>query len=191
MSDEIPKLFDGIETGSERIRKIIKNMKSYARRDESAKAQPVNMNNVIDAALTLLSTMIINSSGNVTKKFCEPLPMVLGNFQRLEQVIVNLIQNACQALSGKDGRIAIETTFDPGSNHVSVRIADDGVGIRPEHIHAISDPFFTTRADSGGTGLGLSVCTAIVKEHKGNLSFDSAVGKGTAVTLSLPIEDSH
>lgn len=187
MSKEIPELFDGIETGSERIRKIVDNMKSYARRDEPTRVQPVNMNEVIHAALTLLSTQIKNSSGYVMKHLFEPLPPVMGNFQRLEQVIVNLLLNACQALSGKGGRITLETSFDPESRLVSVCIADDGIGIRPEHVPRISDPFFTTKADSGGTGLGLSVCAAIVKEHKGNLAFDSAIGKGTKVTFSLPV----
>ena len=188
MSKEIPALFDGIETGSERIRKIVKNMKRYARRDELAKIQQVNMNEVLHAALTLLSTQIKNSSGHVSKRLFEPMPQVLGNFQRLEQVIVNLILNACQALYGKEGHISIETAFNTESKSVSVCITDDGAGILPEHAHRISEPFFTTKADSGGTGLGLSVCAAIVKEHNGHLAFDSVVGKGTTVTLSLPVE---
>lgn len=186
MSREIPALFDGIEDGSERIRKIVKNMKSYARRDEPTRVQPVNMNEVINAALMLLATQIKKCAKGVSKKLDDSLPPVLGNFQRLEQVIVNLVQNACQALSGREGHISIETSFEPESNLVSVNIADEGVGINPEHVPRIFDPFFTTKSDRGGTGLGLSVCAVIVKEHRGNLAFDSTVGKGTKVTLSLP-----
>ncbi|WP_419657795.1 ATP-binding protein [Desulfosarcina variabilis] len=186
MSREIPALFDGIENGSERIRKIVKNMKNYARMDEPASVEPVNMNTVIHTALTLLSTQIKSSAGGISQHLCEPLPPVMGNFQRLEQVIVNLIQNACQALSGKGSPITIKTSVDPERNLVCVRICDQGAGIRPEHVSRIFDPFFTTKADSGGTGLGLSVCAAIVKEHKGDLAFDSSVGKGTTVTLCLP-----
>ena len=188
MSREIPALFDGIEDGSERIRRIVKNMKNYARRDEPSRIEPVDMNEVIQAALMLLSTQIKNRCGGVSKQLCDHLPPVPGNFQRLEQVLVNLVQNACHAVSGKNGHITIETSFDPAHSLVLACISDEGVGIRPEHIPRIFDPFFTTKADSGGTGLGLSVCAAIVKEHKGNLSFDSTVGKGTKVTLSLPVE---
>lgn len=188
MSREIPALFDGIEAGSERIREIVKNMKNYARRDEPAKTEPVNMNDVIQAALMLLSTHIKKSCRGVLTQLCENLPPVLGMFQRLEQVLVNLVQNACHALSGKDGCITIKTSFDPDRRLVLVCISDEGVGIRPEHLPRIFDPFFTTKADIGGTGLGLSVCAAIVKEHKGDLRFDSTEGKGTRVTLSIPVE---
>ena len=189
MSREIPALFDGIENGSERIRKIVKNMKNYARMDERARMQSVNMNEVVQAALRLLATQIKKCSQGVSQQLCDPLPAVLGNFQRLEQVIVNLIQNACQAISGKESPITIATSFDPGLNLVTVRISDQGVGIRPEHVSRLFDPFFTTNADKGGTGLGLSVCAAIVKEHKGELAFDSSVGKGTTASLALPAEE--
>ena len=189
MSREIPALFDGIENGSERIRKIVKNMKNYARMDERARMQSVNMNEVVQAALRLLATQIKKRSQGVSQQLCDPLPAVLGNFQRLEQVIVNLIQNACQAISGKESPITIETSFDAALGMVTVRISDQGVGIRPEHVSRLFDPFFTTNADKGGTGLGLSVCAAIVKEHKGELAFDSSVGKGTTVSLALPAEE--
>ena len=189
MSKEIPELFEGIETGSERIQKIVNNMKSYARRDEPAKLQPVNMNEVIHAALTLVSTQIRKKTGDILMRLNDTLPSVDGNFQKLEQVVVNLLINSCQALSGKDGHISIETIFDTDNNTVSVCITDNGAGIRPEHIPRIFDPFFTTKSDIGGTGLGLSVCDTIVKEHKGILAFDSTVGKGTKVTLFLPSKD--
>ncbi len=188
MSKEIPVLFEGIEAGSQRIRKIVKNMKSFARRDEQTKLQSVNLNEVIQTALTLVSTQLKNRTVIVLKRLLDPLPPVPGNFQRLEQVVVNLVLNSLQALTEKDGRILIETAFDSEKNLVLLWITDNGVGIRPDHIPRISEPFFTTKSNSGGTGLGLSVCTAILKEHKGTLSFDSAVGQGTKVTLSLPAE---
>ena len=189
MSKEIPVLFEGVEAGSERIRKIVKNMKSYARRDEQARVQTVNVNEVIHAALTLVSTQIRNRAVFVLKRLWDPLPLVYGNFQRLEQVIVNLVLNALQALPGENGRIFIETAFAPETSLVRVCITDNGVGIRPDHIPRISEPFFTTKSNSGGTGLGLSVCKAILKEHKCTLSFDSTVGKGTKVSFSLPVEE--
>ena len=188
MSKEIPVLFEGIEAGSQRIRKIIKNMKNFARRDDQSSLQPVNLNDVIQAALTLVSTQIKNRTVIVLKRLLDPLPPVYGNFQRLEQVVVNLVLNALQALSGKDDRILIETEFDVENNLVLLCITDNGAGIHPDHIPRLSEPFFTTKSNSGGTGLGLSVCAAILKEHKGTLSFDSAVGQGTKVTFSLPAE---
>jgi PAS domain S-box-containing protein len=187
MSKEVPNLFDGIQEGSDRIRQIIKNMKSYARRDGSDMSRQVDMNVVVQAALRLLSTQIQKSAGSILTTFSEQLPPIKGSFQRMEQVIVNLVQNSCQSISGREGGISLKTSFDSVQNLVVVRIADEGVGIRPEHMAHISDPFFTTKSDVGGTGLGLSVCAAIVKEHNGSLDFDSAAGKGTRAYLSLPV----
>lgn len=188
MVGEIPALFNGIESGSQRIREIVENMKRYARRDEPTKMQSVNMNEVIQAALMLLATQIRKHTSGVSTRLLDKLPSVSGNFQRLEQVVVNLIQNACLAISGNGGRIFIETTYNQESKHVLVSLSDEGVGIPQEHLYRIFDPFFTTKAHIGGTGLGLSVCAAIVKEHNGELIFDSTVGQGTRVNLSLPGE---
>ena len=186
MRARIPTLFDGIQEGSGRIDQIVMNLRDYAREDVSDMTQEVNLNKVLAVVLRLLSNQIKKSTENLKVTYERKLPAVIGNFQRLEQVIVNLVQNACQALPANDKRIDIRTFNDRKKNEVVVRIKDEGIGIAKEHLDTIYDPFFTTKRDTGGTGLGLSMCAGIVKEHGGRLQFLSEVGKGTTVLLALP-----
>ena len=186
MREEVPRLFEGIEAGAERIRQIILTMKDYARRDVPDQPQRVDLDDVITAAAGLLSHEIKKSTRLFTIERQENLPPVKGNPQRLEQVLVNLIQNACQALPDPSKGIIIKTSYEEETDEVVVSIADEGLGIHPEHLKHIFDPFFTTKAARGGTGLGLSVCLGIVKEHNGRLEFASDPGKGTRAYLSLP-----
>jgi len=99
---------------------------------------------------------------------------------------VNLILNACQALPDSGRGIELTTWNDSFRGNVVLTLRDEGSGIAPEHLSRLTDPFFTTKQDQGGTGLGLSVSAGIVKEHGGTLSFASSPGSGTTVTLTLP-----
>ncbi|HEB11697.1 MAG TPA: GHKL domain-containing protein [Spirochaetales bacterium] len=126
-----------------------------------------------------------------TKRFAveieENLPTIKGNFQRLEQVIINLIENACQALRDNEQGILISTSFDADHDCVEVKVRDEGAGITPENLARIKDPFFTTKRDAGGTGLGLSISATIIADHQGSLTITSERGKGTTVTICLPV----
>jgi polar amino acid transport system substrate-binding protein len=97
-----------------------------------------------------------------------------------------LILNACQALRTHEESIVLATRYDGENGDVVLEIRDEGEGIAPEHVPHLTDPFFTTKREQGGTGLGLSVSAGIVKEHRGFLEFVSANGQGTVVTLRLP-----
>jgi PAS domain S-box-containing protein len=185
MRDEVPRLFEGIEAGSERIEKIVATMKNYAKRDAPEIPRPLDMNEVVAAAISLLSHEIKKSTRHLNIEPGEDC-VVKGVFQRLEQVVVNLIQNACHSLIDCDKNISIRTFKDRRKREVVLSIVDEGVGIKPEHMNRLFEPFFTTKADAGGTGLGLSVCASIVKEHNGRLQFDSKPGEGTEVRLALP-----
>jgi polar amino acid transport system substrate-binding protein len=164
-------------------------MKNYARKDVSDMNQTVDMNEVVKAAMGLLAGYLKQYSNRVTVELSSCLPSIKGSFQRMEQVVVNLIQNACQALPDKSHGIALETRYETRPSRVVVSVLDEGVGIKPEHMDRIFDPFFTTKSEKDGTGLGLSVCARIVKEHRGELDFSSDVGSGTVVELSLPAEN--
>jgi polar amino acid transport system substrate-binding protein len=116
----------------------------------------------------------------------ESAPPLRGNFQRLEQVIVNVVQNACQALDDETKGIFISTSHDAASATVVIVCRDEGVGIPKHHLDHVMDPFFTTKRDSGGTGLGLSISSSIVKELQGTMEIESEPDKGTTVTLRFP-----
>ena len=186
MRMEIPELFNGIEDGSKRIRQIILNMKDYARKNTLDMNQMVDLREVVRAALGLLAHQIKESTDALSIDSPADLPTVRGNRQRLEQVIVNLIQNACQSLISREKGIVVRIFSDPDKNEIVLCVEDEGTGIRPEHLDCIFDPFFTTKSETGGTGLGLSVCQSIVKEHGGTLRFASELGKGTRACLTLP-----
>lgn len=181
------KLFDGIENGSERIRRIIMNMKDYVGKDSPKTTEQVDMNAVVAAAVNLMAYEIHRSTQSLVLDRSEDLPLVQGNFSQLQQVIVNLTQNACQSLPDPQKRITLQTSHAAERDEVVVTVIDEGVGIKPELVANICDPFLTTKAEAGGIGLGLSICASIIREHHGRLEFTSEVGKGTRACVSLPV----
>jgi PAS domain S-box-containing protein len=187
MRENIPVLFSGIVDGSKRIKQIVEDLRNFARREASDMTQSVDLNAVLKSAVTLLSNMIMKSTNHFSIEYGNLLPLLKGNFQRLEQVIINLIQNACQALRDSQKRILVTTSYDEKKQGIIIRVEDEGVGIPPEILPHITDSFFTTRVESGGTGLGLSISSRIVKEHGGTLTFESEVRKGTKAEIFLPL----
>lgn len=187
MRKNIPTLFSGILDGSKRIKQIIEDLRDFVRRDTSDMSQWVDVNAVLKSAVALLSNMIMKSTNHFSIDYGNHLPLLRGNFQRLEQVIINLIQNACQALRNTRKSILVSTSYDEKRQGIVVNLEDEGVGIPSEILPHITDPFFTTKHESGGIGLGLSISSRIVKEHGGTLTFASEPGKGTKAEMVLPI----
>jgi polar amino acid transport system substrate-binding protein len=187
MRENVPILFSGILDGSKRIKQIVEDLRDFARRDTSDMTQWVDVNAVLKSAVTLLSNAIMKSTNHFSTVYGKNLPLLKGNFQRFEQVIINLIQNACQALPDPQRGISVYTSYDEEKNRIMVKIQDEGMGIPPEALPHIMEPFFTTKRDSGGLGLGLSISSRIVKEHGGALTFISEPRKGTTAEIVLPV----
>jgi len=187
LCDNIPILFSGISDGAKRIKQIVEDLKDFIRRDASDIKQFVDMNAVIKSALSLLSNTIMKSTSYFSVAYGKNLPVLKGNFQRFEQVIINLVQNACQALPDNRKGIFVSTSYDEKRRSILVSVEDEGTGIPSERLAHITDPFYTTKSDSGGLGLGLSISSRIVKEHGGTLTFTSESGKGTRAEIVLPI----
>jgi C4-dicarboxylate-specific signal transduction histidine kinase len=188
MRENIPILFSGILDGSKRIKQIVEDLRDFVRRDTSDMSQGVDVNAVLRSAVTLLSNTIMKSTNHFSVEYGKSLPLLKGNFQRLEQVIINLIQNACQALRDTRKGVFVSTAYDENRKGIVVRIEDEGVGIPPDVLPHITDPFYTTKADSGGLGLGLSISSKIVKEHGGTLTFASELGRRTQAEIVLPLD---
>lgn len=186
MRKEVPCLLEEMQEGANRIKRIVEELKDFARHDTSDATEAVDFNGVIQAAVRLVDSSIRSATNRFESHYSSNLPLIQGNAQRIEQVVINLILNACQSLPDMERRISLETVFDQEAGAVVLRLADEGSGIAPEHIPHLTDPFFTTKRESGGTGLGLSVSATIVKEHGGSLDFDSVPGQGTVVTLTFP-----
>jgi polar amino acid transport system substrate-binding protein len=146
------------------------------------------MGAVVQRAATWLAHLIATTTKHFSVTCSPDLPSIVGNRRRLEQVMVNLIQNACQALPDPDR--AVRVTLARQDSVVVVEVADEGGGIPEEALKHITDPFFTTKRAVGGTGLGLSIASSIVREHGGTLEFISEQGKGATVRVSLPLPES-
>ena len=112
--------------------------------------------------------------------------MVLGRTRQLEQVVLNLVVNALQALPDPSHAVKVETGMNRETGCVEIRVSDEGVGMPVDAIRRLGEPFYTTKSDRGGLGLGLSICASIVKAHNGAMTFRSEVGKGTTACVSIP-----
>ncbi len=189
MREEVPRMLDEMLASGRRIKHIVEELKGFARQEDAARLEPVDVNASARAAARLVANALRKATGRFEEAYAEPLPPVRGNAQRIEQVLVNLLLNACQALPGPDRGIRLSTRLDHARRAVVVEVRDEGVGIPPEHLSRLTDPFFTTRREAGGTGLGLSVSAGIVKEHGGALEFASVPGEGTTAALVLPLEE--
>ncbi len=186
---DVPELFEGIINGAKRIKNIVKDLKGFGRRETDDINQNVDINEVVKTAVNLTSTMIEKSTRHFSAHYGKDIPGFKGNFQRLEQVLVNLIQNSCEALPGKEKGIFISTDFEEQTGLITVKVVDEGIGIESQQVKYIMDPFYTTKRESGGTGLGLSISAAIISHHGGSLSFDSQPGKGTTATITIPVQE--
>jgi len=187
MRENIPVLFSGILDGSKRIKQIVEDLRDFVRRDGSDMTQSFDVNGVIRSAISLLSNMIMKATTHFSVEYEDSLPPLKGNFQRFEQVIINLIQNACQALPDARRGIFLSTSYDEKRQGIVVRVQDEGMGIPADVLPHIGEPFFTTKQDFGGLGLGLSISSRIVKEHGGTLTFTSEQGRGTKAEIVLPV----
>lgn len=185
MRTEGAAMIDDIEHAAERIRGIVTELRGFALDHSAEERQAVSINDVVTSSLRLLGNHLRKATSRFSTVLAPPLPPVLGNRRRLEQVLVNLVINACQALPNTDCAVVIETGRT--STHVFVRVTDEGHGIEPENLRKIKDPFFTTKRATGGSGLGLAVSDRIAQEHGGELTFESQQGVGTTATLSIPL----
>lgn len=188
MRDSIPVLLSGILEGTKRIKNIVEQLKNFSRMETFESNKPVDINAVIKTAVNLISNLIKKSTNHFSVDYGKELPRLKGNFQRLEQVIINLIENSCQALTDESQAIYVSTQYDKEANIIMVKVKDEGIGMDTDTLSKILDPFFTTKRHSKGTGLGLSVSSNIIKNHDGFLNFESTPGKGTTATIILPVK---
>jgi signal transduction histidine kinase len=177
------ELLEKIERQTFRAAKIVTNLLNLAR-PSSGEAGPVDLNVIIGDVLSLLEHQLRISRIQVRRELADSPVVVRGMEYKLQQVFLNLFLNARDAMP-KGGWLSVSARVRGAE--VIVEVADTGVGIPPEHLARIYDPFFTTKGEGRGTGLGLSVTYGIVQEHGGSLSCESAHGEGTRFRLILPL----
>jgi len=184
--EELPHMLSETQDAAKRIKRIVSELKDFARRDSAELTELVDMNLCVQASLRLVENTVVKSTQRINASYADELPPVRGNSQRIEQVIVNLLLNASQSLEGSGKNIYLATRLDRFRRLVQVTVRDEGRGVAAEHLSRLTDPFFTTKRDEGGCGLGLSISAGIVRQHGGTISFDSEPGRGTTVTLEFP-----
>lgn len=180
------RLTSGILKGAERIKGIAAGLQNFACKDLSGLDGEVDIKEVILYSVDLLERLIKES----TRRFkisIGDLPRIKGNGLKLEQAMVNLIMNALQALTKPTQKVEVSAARDPDGGRVLIKVMDAGRGMDQETLRRVTEPFFTTRQASGGTGLGAPIAYGIIKDHGGDFKVESKPGKGTTVTVELPV----
>ncbi len=179
--EDIPDLIKESREGTDRIKKIIVNLKDFAHPGDDVKKM-ADINDCLDSTLNIVWNEI-KYKAEVSKQYGE-LPLVKCYPNQLNQVFLNLLVNAAQAIPDR-GRIDIRTrSFN---NQVEIIISDNGTGIPEEYLSKVFDPFFTTKPVGKGTGLGLNVAFNIIQKHQGIINIESTAGEGTVFTIKLPV----
>lgn len=178
-----------IKQCNQRIAKIVNQLREFSRQSRF-EILSVDVTEAIENVLTITSQQLMNHNIRVVRQLHPDLPRVMGDSNQLEQVFLNLISNARDAMeNARDKTLTIETISHPVIGDVEIKITDTGTGIPREIIDKIFDPFFTTKKISKGTGLGLSICYSIIQLHGGKIEVESEVGRGSTFRILLPIPD--
>ncbi len=169
-----------------RCKKIIKGVLDFAR-ETPPQRKLCQVNDIIGRTLAILEPQSLFHNIQTERNLDDKLPQIWIDENQMEQVFMNIILNAAEAMKG-EGRFSISSSLNKRGDFVEVRMEDTGMGISREHLNKIFDPFFTTKDPQKGTGLGLSVSYGIVQKHKGDILVESEVGKGTIFIIKLPVE---
>jgi PAS domain S-box-containing protein len=192
--DENQRNLELIQKCHERIAKIINHLRNFSRQSEFD-FRPMNVTEPIENALMITGQQMINHGIRIIKEFQPDLPRVRGDANQLEQVFLNLISNARDAMEKTERKKELTITASllrhNGWNDVEVVVKDTGNGIPAENLDKVFEPFFSTKEVGQGTGLGLSICYGIIEAHGGRIEVESRVNEGTAFRVYLPVLSSH
>ena len=182
--NDLGSILSDCHLGAERIRDVVRNLRLFSRLDESEIKQ-VDLNEGIDATVRLLSRYYKSGRITLDRNYGE-LPLINCYAAQLNQVWMNLLVNAAQAIGDDYGTVRIQTLSN--GKTITVSVTDSGKGISPENLKKIFDPFFTTKPVGEGTGLGLSISHGIVEKHRGTIAVRNISGEGTTFTITLPVD---
>lgn len=185
--ETFPRLLGEINNNSDRIRRIVQNLKHMSRQDTGGLTAVVDLQQVLEATVMILHNQIQKFTDFFALEVPDDLPTVTGNSQQLEQVFVNVLLNSLQSLPDRTREVKLSAVADTENGVVRVTISDQGRGIPERDLGRLTEPFFTTRKETGGTGLGLSISRSIMEKLGGSMSFESKLGSGTTVTIRIPV----
>lgn len=176
-----------ISEHAKRVSKIVGGLLAFSRQtSKDSKLEQINVNDILEKAVILFDRIALQKGVQIEKRFYNGLAPIMGDAQKLEQAMVNLIDNALDA-TDRGGRIIVESRKKFRNDYfVQILVSDTGCGISKENLSRIFDPFFTTKDVGKGTGLGLAVSYGIIKEHHGKIEVKSEEGKGAAFIITIP-----
>ncbi|MES2934396.1 MAG: ATP-binding protein [Pseudomonadota bacterium] len=184
LKDDIPALMSECKEGITRVRKIVQDLKDFSRADALQEWQWTNLHQGIDSTLNIINNEI-KYKADVIKQYGQ-IPDVKCLSSQINQVVMNLVVNASHAFTQERGTITLRTGME--AEQVWIEVADNGCGIAQKNLSRIFDPFFTTKPVGKGTGLGLSISYGIIQRHRGQITVDSEVGRGTTFRIVLPVD---
>lgn len=191
MRHELPRMLDQILTGADRIRHIVGELRAYVNNDMPGPLRPLAINDVVASAITLLEGRVRRSTDRFTQQLGVGLPLVLGDSRRLVQVVVNLVLNALEAITDRGQIVEVKTLASADQRHVILTVTDAGPGMDDAILAKAKAPFFSTKRNSGGAGLGLPVAERILADARGRLELSSTPGLGTVAKVILPAIDAQ
>jgi|GEM_PF-1969812 len=185
--EDLYKLIDNMQNGSERITGIVGELKSYIRSSDIDNKKPDSIENVLNLVMTLAGKQVRKMVKNLDVNIEDDLPLVYMNPAKLEQVFINLLINAGQAADKNNSYVKVRAKKSEFAEWLEVSVEDNGCGIPEWNLLKIFDPFFTTKSRESGTGLGLGIAQRIVEEHGGRIVVKSKEGEGSTFTVMLPV----
>jgi signal transduction histidine kinase len=186
LNQNVRNLLDNIISGSDRINRTISAVRDFVRMDSTERMTDCNIFSIIKSSLMLCDDLIAKSTSDFVVQCDHDIPHVMAYLRLVQQAIVNVVKNACEALTERSQKIVLSVQYQKETNSVLLSITDEGQGIAADTLPQIYNPFFTTKRNRGSLGLGLSVTQAIMNKHKGSISIDSKHGFGTTVVLRFP-----
>jgi two-component system NtrC family sensor kinase len=183
---EVRKYLGQISAETARVGRIVSDLLAFSRRSKPQRA-PADLNKLVRATASLVGHKLKLVDAKVTFDLAEDLPAVECDASQMQQVILNLVLNAAEAMQSRSGgELVVRTSILPDRSGVELRVSDTGEGIAPENLPKIFDPFFTTKPEGKGVGLGLAVLYGIVKDHEGEVEVNSRRDEGTTFIVTLP-----
>jgi len=186
--DYLSTLMEKVLNSSRQIKSIIDDLRTFSQRSQNMHSDQINLNFLVQKTVELLKQQINNATINFKEMYASEMAPILGNYNQLQQVIINLLHNSFDALENSSQEIKIFTFFNSVENVVGVGVSDQGRGMDSESLENIFNHFYSIKSGRNGGGLGLPISKEIIDMHNGNITIDTKIGNGTTVIFKLPVK---